>query len=91
MAVQTREHITTKAKTGPKGVHVDVSAEELEQAGIHAGDEVVLEVRRYTSEDWLEDNDGRIYYSTEEFDRAMEELCALPEGIPPESSHASAT
>lgn len=79
MAVQTTEHITTKAKTGPKGVHVDVSAKELEQAGIHAGDDVVLAVRRYTSEDWIRDNEGRVYYSEDEFDAAMEEVVALPE------------
>jgi hypothetical protein len=65
MTVQTREHITTKAKTGPKGVHVDVSAEELEQAGIHAGDEVLLEVRRYTAEDWFAEGEGRVFTGEE--------------------------
>jgi hypothetical protein len=83
MAVKTREPVKTKVKTGPKGVRVAVSAEELEQAGIHAGEEVVLEVRPYDSEDWLRDNEGRIYYSNEEFTEALEEYCALPEGTPP--------
>jgi hypothetical protein len=76
--------VTANAKTGKDGVHIDVGLDRLEQAGIHAGDDVVLELRRYTAEDWLADNDGRIYYSTEEFDEAMEEYLALPEGIPPQ-------
>ncbi len=71
MAVQTREHITTKAKTGPKGVHVDVSAKELEQAGIHAGDEVLLTVRRYTVEDWMAEGEGQAF-SSEEFTAHLE-------------------
>lgn len=87
MAAPTSEridHITTKAKTDGNGVEVKVSADELEQAGIQPGEDVVLEVRRYDSEDWIRDNEGRIYYSTEEFDTAFEEFCALPEGTPAE-------
>jgi hypothetical protein len=80
MAVQTSEHITTRAKTGCDGVRVALSAEELEQAGIHPGEDVLLEIRRYTSEDWIRDNEARVYYSEEEFDTAMEELAALPQG-----------
>ncbi len=83
-ATSTDEHITTKAKTDGNGVQVALSAQELEEAGIQPGEDVVLEVRRYNSEDWIRDNEGRIYYSTEEFDAAIEELCALPEGTPPE-------
>ena len=71
MAVQTTEHITTKAKTGPKGVHVDVSAEELEQAGIHPGEDVLLEVRRYTAEDWFAEGEGRVF-TDEEFTAHLE-------------------
>jgi hypothetical protein len=42
-------------------LHVNVSADKLERAGIHAGDRVVVGIRRYDSEDWLRDNEGRIY------------------------------
>ncbi len=48
-------------------------------AGIHAGEEILLEVRRYTAEDWIRENEDRIYHSEEEFDTAMEHLAALPQ------------
>ncbi len=81
MAVSTVERIIKKAKKARRnGVRVVLSAEELAQAGIQPGDDVLLEVRRYNSEDWLKDNEGRIYYSTEELDAAMEEYLALPDG-----------
>jgi hypothetical protein len=67
MAVQTTEHITTKAKTGRDGVQVALSAQELEQAGIHPGEEVLLEVRRYTPEEWIAAGEGRVFLSDEEF------------------------
>jgi hypothetical protein len=66
MAVHTGEHITTKAKTGRNGMRVALSAKELEQAGIHPGEEVLLEVRRYTVEDWMAEGEGRVF-SSEEF------------------------
>lgn len=78
MAVRASEHITTRTKSGPDGVHVELTAGELEKAGIHPGEDVLLQVRRYTAEDWIRDNEGRVYNSEEEFDAAMEELCALP-------------
>jgi hypothetical protein len=69
MAVKTNpatsEPLKARAKTGPKGVHVDVSAEELEQAGIHAGEEVLLTVRRYTAEDWFAEGEGRVFTGDE--------------------------
>jgi len=61
-----RDSITTKAKTGPAGVQVALSAEELEQAGILPGEEVVLEVRRYTAEEWIAAGEGRVF-TDEEF------------------------
>ncbi|MGH2832650.1 MAG: AbrB/MazE/SpoVT family DNA-binding domain-containing protein [Solirubrobacteraceae bacterium] len=64
MAVHTTEQITTKIKSGPDGVHV--AAGVLEQAGIHPGDEVVVEVRRYTMEDWIAEGEGRVF-TDEEF------------------------
>jgi hypothetical protein len=81
MAVHTGEQIIKKAKkTGRNGVRVALSAEELAQAGIQPGDDILLEVRRYTVEDWIRDNEGRVYYSEAEFDAAMAEAIALPEG-----------
>jgi hypothetical protein len=79
MTVHTSEHTTTKTKTSRDGVSVALSAEQLEQAGIHPGEEMLLEVRRYTAEDWIRDNEGHIYHSEEEFDTAMNEFLALPE------------
>jgi hypothetical protein len=66
MAVSAVEHLTTKAKTGPDGVQVALSAEELEQAGIHPGEDVLLEVRRYTAEDWFAEGERRVF-TDEEF------------------------
>lgn len=66
MAVRISEHITTKTKSGPDGVHVELSAGELEKAGIHPGEDVLVEVRRYTTEDWIAEGEGRVF-SSEEF------------------------
>ncbi len=71
LAGSTVEHITTKAKTGRKGVRVALSAEELAQAGIQPGDDVLLEVRRYTAEDWFAEGEGRVF-TDEEFTAHLE-------------------
>lgn len=64
-ATSTGEHVTTKAKTNGNGVQVALSAQELEQAGIQPGEDVVLEVRRYTAEDWFAEGEGRVFAGEE--------------------------
>jgi hypothetical protein len=62
--------------TDSNGLHVDLSAAQLAQAGV---DPAVIEVRPYTAQDWERDNAGRVYESATEMDVALDEYCALPD------------
>jgi hypothetical protein len=65
MATGTTEHIRTRLNVGKDGMHIDVGVQELEQAGIHPGEEVLLEVRRYTAEEWIAAGEGRVFTDDE--------------------------
>lgn len=71
--------ITETVRTGQDGLHVDVSRAQLAEAGVEPGEAVVVEVRRATREEWIAANAGRIYESTDDMDRAIDELRSLPE------------
>jgi hypothetical protein len=71
--------ITETVRTGRDGLHVDVTPSQLAQAGVEPGEAVVVEVRRATREEWIAANAGRIYESTGDMDKAIDELRALPE------------
>ncbi len=62
----TVERIIKKAKKARRnGVQIALSAEEIAEAGIHPGDDVLLEVRRYTVEDWRAEGDGTVFTGEE--------------------------
>lgn len=66
MAVHAKEqHITRPVRTGRNGVRLELSAQELEQAGIQPGEGILLEVRRYTVEDWRAEGEGTVFSSDE--------------------------
>jgi hypothetical protein len=75
----SRASISETVTTGTDGLHVDLSAAQLAQAGVAPGKPAVIEVRPYTALDWERDNEGRVYESTAEMDAALEEYCALPD------------
>lgn len=79
----SRATFSVRVETDSDGLHVDLSAAQLVQAGVDPGKLALIEVRPYTREDWERDNAGRIYESTSEMDAALDEYCALPgvEGV----------
>jgi hypothetical protein len=75
----SRANLSETVTTGVDGLHVDLSAAQLAQAGVDPGKPAVIEVRPYTARDWERDNEGRVYDSAAEMDAALEEYCALPD------------
>jgi hypothetical protein len=66
MATSTVERIIKKAKKARLGgVQVALSAEEVAEAGIQPGEDVLLEIRRYTAEDWFAEGEGRVFTGEE--------------------------
>lgn len=43
-----------------------LTAKQLADAGVAPGERAVVEIRRYTAEDWFAEGEGRVF-STEEF------------------------
>lgn len=75
----SRANLSETVATDSNGLHVDLSAAQLAQAGVDPGKPAVIEVRPYTAQDWERDNAGRVYDSTAEMDAALDEYCALPD------------
>lgn len=75
----SRANLSETVATDSNGLHVDLSAAQLAQAGVDPGKPAVIEVRPYTAQDWERDNAGRVYESTTEMDAALDEYCALPD------------
>jgi hypothetical protein len=75
----SRANLGETVATDSNGLHVDLSAAQLAQAGVDPGKPAVIEVRPYTTQDWERDNAGRVYESTAEMDAALDEYCALPD------------
>ena len=74
----SRATLSVSVETDSNGLHVDLSAAQLAQAGVDPGKLAVIEVRPYTREDWERDNASPIYESTTEMDAALDEYCARP-------------
>lgn len=57
----TMRHVVSTDKTGAR-----LTAEQLAEAGVRPGEQAIVEIHRYSEEEWIAEGEGRVL-STDEF------------------------